>query len=76
LDRGDLPDAVMEVRGVSGAAAAPLGAWLETAEARIGVDRAAADLNARIVQTLAAPPSEVPLQSRQTDRPPNAARRR
>ncbi|HEY4266022.1 MAG TPA: mitofilin family membrane protein [Micropepsaceae bacterium] len=55
LDRGGLVGAVTEVRGVGGAAAGALAPWLKTAEARITQDRAVAEMNARIVETLAAP---------------------
>jgi hypothetical protein len=80
LNRGDLAAAVMEVRGVSGAAATRLAPWVKSAESRIALDRAVAGLNARIVQTLAAQPaiatpSEIPPSARETNRPASAARR-
>jgi len=54
LDRGDLSGAIKEARSVSGPAAAPLGSWLRDADARLTVDSAAMDVNARIIQALAA----------------------
>jgi hypothetical protein len=80
LDRGDLAGSVMEVRAVRGTGAVPLGPWLKTAEARIGLDRAVAGLNMRIVQTLAPPPplatpAEIAPRARQTNRRTNAAPR-
>jgi hypothetical protein len=70
LDRGDLADAVVEVRRLSGTAALPVQSWLRDANARLEADRAVADLNTQIVQTLAAPelaaPSEIAPAARQT----------
>ena len=61
LDRGDLAGAVMEARAVTGPAAMPLESWLKDAQARLAVNRAVADMNARIVQVLAAPsPPQAP----------------
>ena len=54
LERGDLSSAVREAHGVTGAAAAPLEQWLRDADARLTVESAALDMNARIVQALAA----------------------
>jgi hypothetical protein len=56
LNRGDLSGAVQETRAVNGAGAAPLRAWLRDAEARLAVDSAVQDMNARIIQALAAAP--------------------
>ncbi len=55
LDRGDFAAAVREAGSVTGAAAMALQPWLKDAEARLEVDRTVADMNARIVQALAAP---------------------
>jgi hypothetical protein len=74
LDRSDLSGAVTEVRGLSGPAAARLTEWLKTAEARIATDRAVAAMNARVIQTLAAP-AEIPPQSRETNEPAATAPR-
>ena len=71
LARSDLENAVMEVRGINGAAAMPLQPWLKDAEERLALDRTIADINARIVQTLAAPASEIAPPARQTSRPAN-----
>jgi hypothetical protein len=73
LDRGDLENAVMEVRGIGGAAAVPPTPWLKDAEARLALDRAILDLNARIVQALATSASspEIAPAARQTSRPAN-----
>jgi hypothetical protein len=54
-DRGDFAGAVMEARGITGAAASALASWLMDAEARLVVDREITELNARIVQDLATP---------------------
>ncbi len=53
LERDDLAAAVNEVRGLQGAAAQSMSAWLEDAEARLEIETAIAGVNARIVQTLA-----------------------
>ena len=77
LNRGDLENAVMEVRSIEGVAAMPLQPWLKDAEGRLALDRIVADLNARIVQALAAEPqsqaspSEIAPAARQTSRPAN-----
>jgi hypothetical protein len=56
-DRGDLAGAVLEVRDLGGAAAGPLESWFKDAETRLVVDSAMADMTARIVQALTAPPA-------------------
>ena len=56
-DRGDLSGAVLEVREISGASGAPLEPWLKDAETRLAVDSAMADMIARSLQALAAPPT-------------------
>ncbi len=55
LDTNDLTAAATEVRAVQGPAAKPLSNWLKDAFARMTLDRAVADLSARVIQTLAAP---------------------
>jgi len=56
-DRGDLPGVVKEVQAVTGPAAGPLDAWLKSAQARVAIDSAVLDMNARIIQALAAAPA-------------------
>lgn len=53
LGRDDLAAAANEVRGLQGAAAQSMSAWLEDAEARLAIDNGIAGVNARIVQMLA-----------------------
>ena len=60
-DLGDIAGAVMEAQAVSGPAAMPLESWIKSAEARLAVDSAVTEMNARIVQALAA--SAAPAQS-------------
>lgn len=55
LDTNDLTAAAAEVRAVKGVAAKPLANWLKDAFARMTLDRAVADLSARVIQSLAAP---------------------
>ena len=76
-NRGDLGFAVQETRDVIGPAAIPLQPWLKDADARLALDNAIAEMNARSVQALAAPepapelspPTTIPPNARQTGRP-------
>jgi hypothetical protein len=77
LDKAALAAAVTEARAIAGPAAAPLASWIKDAESRIALDRAAADLRARIVLTVPtpdaalsepAPPSEITPAARQSNR--------
>ena len=63
LDNGDSAGAVMEVQGVTGAAATSIAPWLMDAQARLAADRAVAEMNARIVAALAAPSPQAPTQN-------------
>ena len=56
-DHGDLSGTVKEAQAVSGAAAGPLESWLKNAQARLAIDSAVQDMNARVVQALAAAPA-------------------
>jgi hypothetical protein len=58
LDVGDLAAAVAEVRALKGPAARVIASWLKDAEARLQLDHAVADLSARVIQALAATPSQ------------------
>jgi hypothetical protein len=53
LENENLSGAVMEVSALQGAAAEAFNLWLARAEARLAVDRAIAEVNSRIMQTLA-----------------------
>ena len=55
LDRNDLAAAAMEAQNIMGAAAMAIAPWVKDAEARLAVDRAVAEIDARIVQALASP---------------------
>jgi uroporphyrinogen-III synthase len=55
LDANDLAAAAAEVRAVKGVAVKPLAEWLRDAYARITLDRAIADMRARVIQALASP---------------------
>lgn len=54
LDAGDLVAAANEVRALTGPAAKTMSPWLKDAEARLALDRAIAQMSARVVQSLAA----------------------
>jgi hypothetical protein len=54
-DLGDLGGAATELRAISGRAAAPLKPWLKEAEARLDVDSAVAEMNARVAKALGTP---------------------
>ena len=56
LDANDLAAAAREVRNVRGVAAKSLANWLRDAFARLTLDRAVADMAARVIQALAGPP--------------------
>jgi hypothetical protein len=73
LDRGDVSAAVTEIRNLTGAAAMAMASWRRDAEAHLSVDRAVADMDARIAQALAqaAPPPLSP-QPLPAEIPPNA----
>jgi hypothetical protein len=60
LDRGEVPAAVTEVQNLTGAAAMAMASWRKGAEAHLAVDRAVADMDARIAQALAAPAPPAP----------------
>lgn len=51
---GDLPAAVAEVSAVGQPAADPLATWLRDARSRVTLDRALAQLNARVVRSISA----------------------
>jgi hypothetical protein len=74
LDAGDLGAAAAEVRAVQGVAAKPLAIWLRDAFARMTLDRAVADMSARVVQALAAspPPATPPAPAAGTTPPAQA----
>jgi len=55
LDSKDLAGAAREVRSVQGVAAKPLARWLNDAYARVTLERAVSDMEARVVQALAEP---------------------
>jgi hypothetical protein len=58
LDVNDLAAAVAEVRALKGPAAKVTAFWLKDAEARLQLDHAVADMSARVIQALAATPSQ------------------
>jgi hypothetical protein len=53
LNADDLGSAVAEIRSLQGPAANGMASWLNRAEARVAVDSARSEINARIVETLA-----------------------
>lgn len=53
LENENLNAAIMEISALQGAAAGAFDSWLTRAEARLAVDRAIAEVNSRIMQTLA-----------------------
>ena len=55
LERNDLSGALSEVRALMGAASEAMAPWLAQAQSRATVDRALADVESRVVQTLGAP---------------------
>ena len=57
VDRDDLSGAVKEAQAVMGPAATALETWRKNAEARLAIDTAVLDMNARIVQALATAPA-------------------
>jgi hypothetical protein len=57
VDRDDLSGAVKEAQAVKGPAATALDTWRKNAEARLAIDTAVLDMNARIVQALATAPA-------------------
>ncbi len=56
LGVNDFAGATAEVRALQGAAARTMAPWLKDAEARLRLDHAVADMSARVIQALAAPP--------------------
>jgi hypothetical protein len=56
LDARDFAGAIAEVRALHGVAARTVAPWLKDAEARMQVDHAVAEISARVIQALAAPP--------------------
>jgi hypothetical protein len=59
LDVNDLAAAVAEVRALKGPAARVTASWVKGAEARLRLDHAVGDMSARVIQALAATPSQV-----------------
>jgi len=58
LGRDDLATAVRETEALTGAAASTMAPWLKDARARLTIERAVAQMDARIVQALVAAPAQ------------------
>lgn len=73
LDTGDLAAAAAEVRALKGPAAKTTASWLKNADARLQLDRAVADMSARVISALAAAPTQAATPAPAASVPPAAA---